>query len=624
MCPSSTSSSDPAPPPASDGLIPLPDERLAGRERGIALCVVGFFLTCTLGAGLADLVRPAPLPRLEGEERVRDERRRERARVVDGSRMAVWGGDLDQRSNLRRLLVPYYTAALLRFLGEANEEVLVGREGWLFLRSRIEPPDEPSEAVARLGARTLVAVERRLAAADIELGILFVPRRAVMCEPLLPDRIDVRADVDRAMLELVQAAGLPAADLFAAYAGHAIEELWWRRDTHWGRLGQLLAAEAVCRAMGIAEEPSERSSRLEPGDVSMEAKQGLLPFLGIRPQGAAARLFLPPDPTPRLELLEPPRPDTGAEPLVLVGTSFSTDMLAPYLEHVADAPVINAAQQGTHFVETLSRYLAEHRADPPARVVLEVPVHQLLTPLSRRQTYLEELFVEHPPRRTTVLAELTPAPAPRGERRKRVVATFGPGELVSSADGALALRLSGDGAGRRLEMLLEVGRRRLSLAWEPGTAELVLPIVHDAEPEAAFAVSAVGEGAHELRVERLELVTELDVAEHLGPSSPPRADPGGGWVAGWTIGIERPPGRHAALFLQLDPAAGVEGPLTPALVRTDGTRLVLDTVHVARGARVQVRFGAAGAGTWSRLEVRGEGVVPAGVGMAVVLALDAR
>ena len=109
MSHSSTSNSERAP----DGLIVIDEQESARGLAGVtAWFVIGVFVFSIVGTLAADHFFRLPAPALAGEEKQQEEKRREEARVLDGSMAKLIERDLRIRSRVRAWINPPYSRFL--------------------------------------------------------------------------------------------------------------------------------------------------------------------------------------------------------------------------------------------------------------------------------------------------------------------------------------------------------------------------------------------------------------------------------------------------------------------------------------------------------------------------------
>ena len=350
----------------------------SARRRWVEVLVGGLFLLILGGAGAMDLIVPAPGPALLRHDRTARRRAYWRSSVWDGTLMRVIDRNRQEHSNLRNALVPWYILSLLMPLREGGSGVLVGKDGWLYLRDRITPDVTGHRSDhAPIAANVLSAIDRRLAAFGVRALFLPLPRKATITPEFAPAGSDTRPEFERELLGELERRRVPHVNLYREWQGYDGVELWKRRDTHWSGLAKWLALEACVRALGSWVPPAERETRLMPQRIR-PAAQALLMTLGI-PREHPVMKYLPPDPMLKPMTVRrtmdrlPPEPRT-----VLVGTSFTNNSIATDLvAHLTNAGVLNLGQGGRNLGRTLAEALGRGRISPGIDVIVEIPAYQL-------------------------------------------------------------------------------------------------------------------------------------------------------------------------------------------------------------------------------------------------------
>lgn len=485
MSRSSTSSSD----SSAEGLIQPLCTGLGGFRRVTAFLCTAVFLAVTAGSGALDLWRPAPVPILKGREARDDAERRENAHVLDGSLMTVIDGDLNMRSNLAHHLVPWYTATMVSVLDEGTANMTVGKSGWLFDLARLAPGGVDIDHALFLNANSIAALVRHLAVCGIEVSVLPIPRKSVIAREWLPRGWDPAEEVDRRFIDTLLERGVPTADLFYAWSNREPEEVYYRLDTHWTRLGQILAAEELCRAAGILSEPEPRSSRID--DVTMmQPRIGQLLTMGVPLEHPARRSFFPLEDTPRRRLtdrdgnkISPHQVSSADGNWVAVGTSFTGgDNLVHYLSHFADRSFRNEGRLGESPLPQMERVLLEERSHRrPDRVVLEYPVYKLwignqLSRSARLDAPLVRIINEMKPHGSSLLI---PGSAFNiGEEAPGMTrATLEESLLSSRGDGVAFLRVKGRFNRGRSKITVFHGDTRAIHRFDRNMEEVTIPLI---------------------------------------------------------------------------------------------------------------------------------------------------
>ena len=476
MCPSSTSSSDPAATAAArDGLIEAPETFGGGK---LVLCLVLLvFIGATVGTGAVDLLHPRKLPKLEGDEKTRDEEVRAAANLLDGSLARLIENDLRQKSRVRRKVHEPYSWFLYSYFGEAKQ-VIVGRDGWLFLDVRARPVLTNAASVADRSANQVAALDRLLHSYGTKLVAAPVPRKSVVLEEHLPRGVDPVREIEEMLVEGLRSRGVPAADMLAAFAGTDPRLLFHFGDSHWTSDAEILAAEEVAEAGGFRIPPEERDTELrtlEDATLGLD----LFRWIGAHIDGQ----------TPELQVHRRDKYDVYRKgengrkvqrknpeevgKIALAGTSYSARRSLPvYLTHCSGERVWNAAKPGEGPMKPLRDFLVSlDGADWPEIIVLEFPVH--LTLSTRGMRTVTGIFADwSPPQVETVLGEdawRTFKPKKTASRKWQRLVQLGAGRLGHSGDGCVAVRLTGE-VSERLELQLELDGLKLEYTWLPALA----------------------------------------------------------------------------------------------------------------------------------------------------------
>ncbi len=360
------------------------------------LLLLVFVVTTSL-AGLVDSLLPIAIPPLEGEELAQRQARWQAAHWQDGS-LARWiEDDRHLRSRIRHHLLPPYALLIYQTLGQVRGELLLGKDGWLFLRQRAIPRPDDDATILNHGADLLWRLQRATRAAGHRLVTLPLPRKASLAADKLPRGLAARSHLDRRLVAVLRARGVAAVDVLPPL--EALPRSWneapyFRADSHLTQSAMVEVAELTARYLGAWVPLEERRSELR--QLGPQAAEfDLLRFVGIRWTPLTRRFaslerrhaftVIAADgrPMPRLR---PPWNDAqgaaagqGSQPTLLVGTSFSTVAeLSTLLSHAIDRPVLDAALAGESPFDLLQRVLqGPWRLDTPHVIVLELPNHLL-------------------------------------------------------------------------------------------------------------------------------------------------------------------------------------------------------------------------------------------------------
>lgn len=459
------------------GLVVVPADRL-----GSVLFTV-IFLLLTSGVGFWDLLGPAPAPKAIGAEEELAAARMGRATWADGTRMRLLDDAANDRSNLRHFLGPWLAALMLRYADEAGARTVVGRDGWLFLERRLNPPDLPPEIPARIWANIFRCWERRLIARGTRLFLIPVPRRAVaVADQLLADH-DPKPEWDAAFLSALEERGVPHVDLLPALSGVDSTELWSRYDTHWSRRGQLVAAGVIADAMrerlGLDTVGREQRLAVLEGDVLMPQKKGLLAYAGLRLGSRAQRVLCPSDSKPSLMPLDHQHAMmlTGKgrsnAPLWIGGTSYvAGENLVPYLRLELGTKIFSTATKGQVTSQAMTKHFEQNRR--PKDLMVDMPCDQVFQNMGRRDGTINLAHLSTRGLSAGVLSPTRFLSALLVVRGGQVV--LDQDQVFASGDGALAVRADLGARHKRL-FHMTVGQLNYSLPWPAEAETCVLPLI---------------------------------------------------------------------------------------------------------------------------------------------------
>ena len=152
---------------------------------------------------------------------------------------------LSDRFFLRQELVTVHNRALTALGGGAANDVIAGKDGWLYYA----PTLDDYTGVGAMNASELAAAARNLSLmrqslAEKGVGFLFVPvpNKNSLYDAAMPSCGEKAAEhAAERLLRLLEAEGVPCADLFSAFRAQP-ETLYFAHDSHWNSRGAALAA----------------------------------------------------------------------------------------------------------------------------------------------------------------------------------------------------------------------------------------------------------------------------------------------------------------------------------------------------------------------------------------------
>ena len=144
------------------------------------------------------------------------------------------------------------------FRVSAQDDVLLGRDGWLFYRETLDDYLRTAPMTQRqlwASARCLSLIQEYAAGRGARLYFTVVPNKASLYPEFLPDvgaPLEGSAGIDR-LVPLLEQEGVAYIDLFSPLRGQD-EVLYYRTDSHWDARGAALAHDTVISAMGKSDQ----------------------------------------------------------------------------------------------------------------------------------------------------------------------------------------------------------------------------------------------------------------------------------------------------------------------------------------------------------------------------------
>jgi alginate O-acetyltransferase complex protein AlgJ len=258
-------------------------------------------------------------------------------------------------------------------------DVVVGREGWLFLADELRYHAE-ADREARIKLDALGEANRALAKRGITLVVALVPDKARVNAGHLPQRAIPRYNAARYAnaVEGLRARSVPVVDLIGPLGGPST---YYRTDTHWNQKGARIAAQAIAaaaQANGIARGGSRFR---ESAGAEIERPGDLIHLMGL---DHAPRVLQPPaDREAPVAIEEVADANAGGGlfgeasiEAVLLGTSYSRRAsFHGFLQEALGMRVLDASRDGAGFAQSAATYFANaaFRESPPRVIVWEIP-----------------------------------------------------------------------------------------------------------------------------------------------------------------------------------------------------------------------------------------------------------
>jgi len=309
---------------------------------------------------------------------------------------------LDARLPSRDALISAANALRYLLLHGAGDQVRLGRAGWLFLTDELrfhEAAQSQRAARVELLARAAQGLQRD----GVQLVVALAPDKArLYADRLAEGRLpDYTRDRYQDTLAALRARGVNVVDLLQPLAlAAAGAEVYYRSDTHWNTVGARSAAAAVAEAVRRMRPDLPRTDFVtDPPGALQERPGDLIRLMGLANVPASLR--------PRADREAPLQTrqtsaDSGglfgdaSVPVVLTGTSYSLrGNFHGFLQQALGAKVLNAAQDGSGFLQSATQYLKDeaYRSSKPKVLIWEVPERFLDAPLAGEAGWAREVGV---------------------------------------------------------------------------------------------------------------------------------------------------------------------------------------------------------------------------------------
>jgi len=546
-----------------DGLVLFPQETSSALLWRVVLIgvLIVFFLTI-FGTPIVDFFYPAPPIRLIGRERGQDRQLRQQARWLDGSLFKLWEHDLRLRSRVRRWVTDQYAWILYSRLGHVENQLVCGKEGELFLRSRIELPDNMSdEDIIRRSTNCMASLQRRVLLEGFDFFAIPIPRKAALLSSELPTNTNARPELDQKLGGNLQTKGIASVNLWPIMNSLPGLKGYYLLGSHWDDKAQLESARLCCRAAGLLIPKKKRQSTLQVGrPVLPGGGLDLLAFAGMStaghrfPDSAGMRPIFIQDSAGK-----PIRKTRAEKPnkTIIIGTSFSDERKFPiFLEHFSGLKIWNGAHAGRFSGINLADLLRNRgKSNRGGLLLFEIPNHQLFMVPFRALT--EPLNSLPPP--PYLSQYFSPGPGMLKVRknsdvtikdREQLILHIPNGRIAHTNDGALALMLEGDISRPLVLRVRGKGIEPTNLRWEPEQKALFIPLVGNSMTSEglwlSLSPSAQNSEASTLRLKKLKLVSQVQAQPRVDLPHPTPSQTAGGWEV-----IIQPPRECRATRLSL-------------------------------------------------------------------------
>ncbi len=260
----------------------------------LALCLVpsvGMLAFGPAGAGANEVL--SPLPSLRGEDG--------EVNIAYLSQLADYVSD---HFFLRQELITagrkLETAA---FRSSGEEDVVLGRDGWLFYASTVEDytgTDPMTDRELYAAAKNLSLMAEACESAGVEFLFTVAPNKNSLYGEYMPDLGAAARERDAQRLQvLLEEMEVPYLDLFSLFASQDVV-LYFAHDSHWTSRGAALAADAANAALGLESDyfsgsfvPSPHTGdlyeMLYPAAMDPETDEVCSPAIQLEYEGGGTR-----------------------------------------------------------------------------------------------------------------------------------------------------------------------------------------------------------------------------------------------------------------------------------------------------------------------------------------------
>lgn len=143
------------------------------------------------------------------------------------------------------------------FQTSANDDVILGPDGWLFYGAAVNDISGANQMTDRqiwATARSLALMQEYAESQGADFVFTVPCGKYTLYPSHVPDYVTVAEGSNRERLQaLLEEMGVNYADLYAAFSAQE-EELYWQWDSHWNAKGAALAADTILAAAGVASD----------------------------------------------------------------------------------------------------------------------------------------------------------------------------------------------------------------------------------------------------------------------------------------------------------------------------------------------------------------------------------
>lgn len=313
---------------------------------------------------------------------------------------------LDQKMPMRSNLIAGANSLRYLLLNGANDQVRVGKDGWLFLTDEIRF-DIDGDKNMQTRTNLLSTVSYLLEQKGVKLVVLLVPDKARVHSDRLMTGQYPDANESRYVRTVAQLADkkVTVIDILTPLRKQvASAEVYYRTDTHWNQLGAKIAAQEIASAVGRMRIPLQKTTFGSKADAVLSERQGDL--IGMIGMESVPSFFRPRSDHEAAVTTAQTSSDqltglfgeTGID-VVLTGTSYSLrGNFHGFLQEALSTKVLNGAKDGGGLLQATKQYLTDDafKTAKPKILIWEIPERFIQAKLDGEETALVEFGLISP------------------------------------------------------------------------------------------------------------------------------------------------------------------------------------------------------------------------------------
>ncbi len=293
---------------------------------------------------------------------------------------------------LTQAAVGFVNAWRYRFLGSTDDQVQIGKDGWLFISQDLYLATQPLENM-QARAKAVITLAKALRSQGIQLMVAVVPSKArIQASSLRTAFPTVLQNGYRDFIDLLETSGVTAPRLDVPLLAAAQQQaVFLKTDTHWNIKGAKIAAQTVAQAALPLqlELPVARFQTIQSA-IPQEISGDLIHLMGLEDVAVPFRPENDVDYSQQTQNLENSNSGLLGAPssaVVLVGTSYSlrSNFLGA-LEQSLGTRVLSVAREGSGFEGNMTIFLEDIKRSKalPKLLIWEFNERFLYLPITKK------------------------------------------------------------------------------------------------------------------------------------------------------------------------------------------------------------------------------------------------